>query len=136
MNTRLVFVYNADATLFAKVSDFAHKILSPKNYTCKLCTITYDNLGVKKEWGNFVNELEVEVEFLHKDEFERKYRYGNVVFPAVFSKNEGGIDLLIRESEINDCSSISDLKNLVLAKLEDKHEHAEVINTEETAGHK
>ncbi|MGI8952546.1 MAG: hypothetical protein ACR2FN_13295 [Chitinophagaceae bacterium] len=49
----LIFVYNADADLFSTLTDFAHKILSPSTYQCKLCALTYGNISMKQEWKFF-----------------------------------------------------------------------------------
>ncbi|MEO6000620.1 MAG: hypothetical protein ABIN89_27480 [Chitinophagaceae bacterium] len=42
----LIFVYNADNSLFGTITDFAHKILSPASYQWKLCPLTYGNFVI------------------------------------------------------------------------------------------
>ena len=65
----LLFVYNADTGLFSVMTDYAHKILSPKTYPCNLCAITYGNMGMNKQWKEYINNLTIPIEFLHRDEF-------------------------------------------------------------------
>ena len=67
--TSLVFVYNADSGLFNTMTDIAHKIFSPDTYSCNLCMITHDNLSMRSEWKNFIEQLDIELAFLHRDEF-------------------------------------------------------------------
>ena len=63
----LVFVYNADSGLFNTLTDIAHKIFSPDTYSCNLCMITHDNLSMRSEWKDFIEKLDIELEFLHRD---------------------------------------------------------------------
>ncbi len=116
---RLIFVYNADSTFFAKLMDYVHKMVSPNTYQCNLCAITYDNLGMKKEWKEFIDSLSVESEFLHKDEFVKKYSFAShSQLPAVFIKDNNQIKELITASEIKNEQTLDDLKKIVLSKIE------------------
>ena len=69
---KIIFVYNADSGIINTVKDYFHKIVKPSTYQCNLCSLTFDNLGMKKGWKTFVDDLEPEIEFLHKDEFFKK----------------------------------------------------------------
>ena len=53
-SSRLLFVYNADSGLFNTLTDIAHKMLSPKTYTCNLCAITHGLFSEKEEWKEFI----------------------------------------------------------------------------------
>ena len=117
MNPSLLFVYNADSGLFSTVTDFAHKILSPKTYPCKLCAITYDNFGIKKEWGQFIKEMKTEIKFLHRDEFLKTYDIANTNFPCIFTEKGSNIELFITDKDINACDSLEELKKLITINL-------------------
>ncbi|MCY4438269.1 MAG: hypothetical protein OXE05_13160 [Chloroflexi bacterium] len=65
---RIVFVYNADSGHLAQLKDYVHKIVSPETYPCSLCQITYGNLGMKRAWRRFVQELPHPAVFAHRDE--------------------------------------------------------------------
>lgn len=113
---KLIFVYNANSSLFALGTDYVHKIISPQTYQCDLCKITYGNLGMRKEWKEFIQKLPITVQFLHKDEFIKNYlQFTHFSFPAVF-RGEGSISQLITAEEINKQRTLTDLKNLVQAK--------------------
>ena len=116
---QLIFVYNADSSLFSQVIDYAHKILSPGTYECNLCKLTYGNLGVKKEWKSYLQSLKIPVIFLHKDEFSKKYpKLTSTELPAVFLANSTKETQLITAAELSSVKSIKELTVLVDSKLE------------------
>lgn len=118
-NTKIIFVYNADSSLFAQITDYAHKVIAPRTYQCNLCKITYDNLGMKQEWREFIQKLPLDVEFLHKDKFVKLYpKMQAASFPAAFKKNNDKISILIISEEINKQHTVKDLENLLLSKVE------------------
>ncbi len=92
---KLLFVYNANSTLFAQVTDFVHKAVSPETYQCNLCRITYGNLEMKKQWQEFIQSLTLPVQFFHKDELKKYPELALVELPAVFIVNENKPKLLI-----------------------------------------
>ncbi|MFX1532303.1 MAG: hypothetical protein ACFFBC_14395, partial [Promethearchaeota archaeon] len=57
---KLVFVYNADSGGFITgLKDTLHKTFRKSTYQCNLCQVTFGAFGMKKEWKNFVNDLDV-----------------------------------------------------------------------------
>jgi len=118
MKNTIIFVYNADASVFARVVDYAHKLISPDTYQCSLCKITYGNLGMKQEWKQFIQTLSQTIIFLHKDNFREKYpQLTHISLPAIFVKEDGKIFQLITSEEINKQHTIQELENLVQSKL-------------------
>jgi len=116
--TTLLFVYNADTGLFSVMTDYAHKILSPKTYPCNLCAITYGNMGMNKKWKEYIDNLTFPIEFLHRDEFLKRYDLKDTQLPAAFIKKGENIDVLIDHTEINECTSAEELMGLVTRKTE------------------
>ena len=117
-NDTLLFVYNADSTFFAQVSDFARKIVAPQTYRCNLCMITYGLFEMKGEWKEFLDTLPQQKIFLHKDEFTKKYQsYAKIQLPAIFVIPNGIVNELISAQEINYEKSAAELKELLLLKL-------------------
>ena len=114
----LLFVYNADTGLFSVVTDYAHKILSPKTYPCNLCALTYGNMGMNKKWKEFIAALKVPIEFLHRDEFVKFHAVSDTQLPAAFVKKGESITMLITSGEINECTSVDALIALVTEKVE------------------
>jgi len=115
---KIIFVYNADSSLFAQLTDYTHKLISPQTYKCNLCRITYGNLGMKQEWKEFIQQLSYKIVFLHKDEFLRLYpTLSTVSFPAVFQEKNNTLVHKITSKEINSKLSLRELKDLVYKKL-------------------
>ncbi len=123
--TSLIFVYNADSGLFNTLTDIAHKMFSPDTYACNLCMITHDNLSMRGEWKEFIEQLDLELEFLHRDEFLKQYKMSEAKLPCIFSKNTDskgtdGLSDFISADEINTSKSVDDLKNLIQGKLQER----------------
>lgn len=116
---KLIFVYNADAGLFDQLTDFAHKIISPGTYSCNLCKLTYGNLSIKKGWKEFLDSLDVEKVFLHRNEFSSLYpELADTALPAIFLLETGKeAVLLFSAAGINQIESLQDLQNLLKEKI-------------------
>ena len=115
-NRALVFVYNAEGGLFNTAADMAHKVFSPQTYQCKLCALTYATFGMRRDWKRFLVSLERPLQFLHSDELKSLYRISDLPLPAIFEKEGEQLKLLIDADSINRCSTITDLKQLVIDK--------------------
>jgi len=113
----LVFVYNADSGVFNTLTDIAHKLMSPDTYECNLCNLTHGYFKARDEWLGFLRELDVEIEFLHRDEFTKKYDF-DTEFPAVFLKENTRLKLWIDKQTINSMASTDDLKNMISTQLQ------------------
>ncbi len=120
--TGLLFVYNADGTLVGKLSDAAHKALSPGTYQCDLCRVTYGLARMKRRWRAFVETLPLPTTFAHRDGFRRDHEsLADVELPAVFvRRSTGALDLLIAATELRAVQSLDDLEGLVSARLKDR----------------
>ncbi len=117
MKTSLIFVYNADSGLFNTLTEIVHKALSPETYQCNLCAITHSHFGMRKEWKAFLRELDMDCEFLHRDELEDTYGISDVSLPAIFKRLGDKLEILIGAESINACHSIEELKELIKEKL-------------------
>lgn len=113
----LVFVYNADSGMFNTLTDIAHKIFSPQTYECNLCAISHSYLSERSEWREFIEELGVECEFLHRDEFLKKYSSDEKSFPVIFELVNDELKLSLSAEQINSCKEMSDLKNAISATI-------------------
>jgi len=109
--TSLLFVYNADSGIFNTLSDIAHKILSPDTYECNLCAITHSHFSMRKPWADFLETLNVELEFLHRDELDKQYGKQDATLPVIFFKKEDNeLTVAITAEEINKHQTMDDLK--------------------------
>jgi hypothetical protein len=115
--SKLIFVYNADSGLLNAIKDWAHKIVSPETYPCSLCALTYDNLGMRRPWREFIKELGYEVEFLHRDELAEKYGKKNVPLPAAFILQNDKPKPWLNSGILDACESLDELQTLVTKKL-------------------
>lgn len=109
---KLIFVYNADAGIFNAMTDTIHKALSPSTYKCQLCQITYGLTSMQSEWRDFIDELEFEKTFLHRNEFAERYPTMRAELPAVFIEKEETIEPFMSAGEI---SQYDDLQALIEA---------------------
>ncbi|MCW8830958.1 MAG: hypothetical protein OQK32_05485 [Gammaproteobacteria bacterium] len=111
---KLIFVYNADSGLFNTVTDIAHKALSPKTYSCNLCVLTHGHFKIKQDWVEFLEQIDTEMEFLHRDEFLKKYKLGDAELPAVFVEEDGEILVWVDQATINQIQTLDDLKSVIM----------------------
>ena len=81
----LLFVYNADSGLFNTMADIGHKIFSPDTYQCDLCQLTHGYFSERSQWRTFVESLDTECRFLHRDEFRNEYPNRSDPLPAIFT---------------------------------------------------
>lgn len=117
MRPTLLFVYNADRGLFNTVTDIAHKILSPQTYSCNLCALTHGHFKVREDWVKFLETLDADCEFLHRDEFTARYGPLNVALPAIFRKTVTGLQPFIDAAMLRNCASLDELKRLLVSRL-------------------
>jgi hypothetical protein len=113
----LVFVYNADGGLFNTLSDVAHKILSPETYACNLCALTHTAFGMRREWKEFLVNLEARTEFLHADELRNLYGVTGLALPAILRRRGATLEEFIDAAAINSCRTLDELKRAITDRL-------------------
>lgn len=121
MIDKLIFVYNANAGALNALLDSAHKIVSPDTYDCSLCAMTYGVFTENKAWADYRKSSNVEMDFLHKDEFLKQYRskwLPKYTFPIVLINDDSGQGVFITTEELNEIASQEDLIALVSERLE------------------
>lgn len=119
MSQKLLFIYNADSGIRNAIVDVAHKVLSPSTYRCSLCQLTHGALLEKKVWQKFREDLEAKdtrLQFLHKDEFGKKYR-SKFTYPIVLIEGNSGFEILVRTQELNTLETEQDLIKVVKERI-------------------
>ena len=116
MVRKFVFIYNAKSGIFPSIASALHKSISPNTYSCNLCKLTFGLLSMKKEWKKFIKSLKVDINFLHRDEFKKKYKY-KTAFPVVLEKKGDSFKVFMNNEEINSIKSITDLMNKIKKRL-------------------
>ena len=117
---KLIFVYNAFSGKHNAVLDALHKLVSPKSYACNLCEITHGVFSENKAWKKFRQASEVEMEFLHFNEFQKKYasKFGyKYTFPIVLWEDEGEMGVFISTEELEEMKDEEDLMRLIQERL-------------------
>lgn len=117
----IVFVYNADGGAINGIKDYFHKIFSPSTYDCNLCGISFGLGGMKKGWKNYLEELPLPVEFLHRDEFNVEYPNSQKEFPSAWIKKDEKLELLISKEEMNKPKTLEELITLTSENLKNKN---------------
>lgn len=113
---KLIFIYNADSGLSNLIIDGAHKILSPSTYECKLCEITFGAFTENSVWKKFRTESDLEMEFLHKDEFQKQYasKFGHkFTYPIILGETQNGLEVLMSTEEMNGMGDAEELIELI-----------------------
>ena len=116
-NSKLIFIYNANSGLVNTVKDFWHKALRPSTYNCNLCQTTFGVFGAKKEWKSFINDLGIDSEFLHKDEFLEKYNIKDAKYPSAYIVKNGNLSIFITQEEMNKVATLKEMEEMVSSKL-------------------
>ncbi len=112
---KLIFVYNANSGKLNTLFDIAHKLISPGTYQCDLCSLTHGALSEKKTWKEFRERTGLDMEFLHKDEFEQLHER-SFDYPVVLKqpgKQSNNIDLFLSADEISQVTSVDELIALI-----------------------
>lgn len=120
MLEKLVFIYNAESGMRNALLDSMHKVLSPSTYNCNLCDITFGVFSEKAEWKEFRSTHPIEMEFLHRDEYEKEYasKYGHrYSYPIVLGAVSGEFQILINTEELNQLKEVGDLMELIEARV-------------------
>lgn len=113
---KLIFIYNADSGLGNLLLDGAHKILSPTTYECSLCSLTFGAFSEKSVWKKFREDSKVEMEFLHKDEFNKQYasKFGHKFnFPIVLIESNHGLEIFVKTEELNGLENTAELIEII-----------------------
>jgi len=104
---KLIFVYNADSGLLNTLMDIGHKIIKPETYTCNLCNLTFGNFSENRKWKEFRENTDIEMEFLHRDEFETKYEM-NLACPVIL-KGADPLEIAISKEQLEEFKSLDEL---------------------------
>ncbi|MUH35992.1 GTPase [Zobellia amurskyensis] len=113
---KLIFIYNADSGLKNSLIDSAHKILSPSTYDCNLCDITFGVFTENKIWKKFREETDLEMEFLHKNEYKTQYasKFGSkFTFPVILAQVNNDLQVFLGTDEMNDLENAESLMKII-----------------------
>lgn len=105
---KLIFVYNADSGFLNTAKDIGQKLFNPAGYDCFLCSLTHGTFRENKKWKDFRQTSPLTMEFLHRDEFEKRYG-SRMEYPAILRESSTMETIFSRER----LAAISDLDQLI-----------------------
>ncbi|NNJ88405.1 MAG: GTPase [Eudoraea sp.] len=117
---KLVFVYNANSGIKNGLLDVAHKIIKPSTYECRLCELTFGTFREKSLWKKFRQDHEIEMEFLHKDEFLKTYASKFMpayTFPIILEVSAHEIDIFMGTADLNTLTKTPELIDAIQKRL-------------------
>ena len=112
---KLLFVYNADSGKLNTLIDIGHKIISPSTYKCSLCSLTHGALSEKNQWKAFRENSDLDLQFLHKDEFEEQYKQP-FDYPVILNADDE-FEVLFNAAEIDQYKAVDDLIAAIESKV-------------------
>ncbi|OSC40537.1 hypothetical protein [Mycobacterium decipiens] len=116
-STRLVFVYNVDATPLSMLRD-VYSAITTGTTDCHLCDITYSGLIKDKSWRRFVASLQLDVDFQLRSTFRAAHPNLDVDCPAALLEATGKeLTLVLTAEEINAADDVTALKRIVTDAL-------------------
>ena len=117
---KLIFVFNASTGKVQALWDTLHKIVSPKSYSCNLCTLTYGIFSEKKRWKDFRKHSKTDMIFLHRDAFQKQYKskwLQKFEFPTILSIKDNSLEIFISSEELNELKNPESLIELITERL-------------------
>lgn len=119
-NKALFFVYNANSGFSSALLDSAHKAFSPKTYDCKLCQLTFGVISENKKWKEYRQQSDIEMIFLHKDEYQEKFKskFEKLYdLPVVLHQDNYDLSVLIAKDELNQIEDVDTLIKKINSRL-------------------
>ncbi|PCJ97376.1 MAG: GTPase [Flavobacteriaceae bacterium] len=123
---KLIFIYNANSGIHNAILDSAHKVISPDTYACNLCDVTYGTIIEDSIWRSYrkknkkllkaQNSKAIEMEFLHKNQFIKKYDYkeGDTYnYPIVLAVKNGYMEVFIHTEILEVVETSEELIELI-----------------------
>jgi hypothetical protein len=104
---KLIFVYNADSGMLNTVKDIGHKLFSPQTYDCFLCSLTHGTFKENPAWKSFRESSPIEMDFLHRDEFERRYDRRED-YPLVMKETDS-LEIILNREQLAGFKSLEEL---------------------------
>lgn len=104
---KLIFVYNSDTGILSLLRDITQKLMSPQTYECFLCILTHGTFREDARWKSFRKNSPIAMEFLHRDEFEKKFDMKEA-YPVVLRQNDR-LEVVLSRDQLAHLSSVDDL---------------------------
>jgi len=114
----LIFVYNTNSGFYHSIKNHFHRLISKKDYACKLHRLVYGKIFMKRSWRNFIGDLSYQKVFFFKKEFKKAHpEYAYLELPSILVKDDSGIKVLMTAQEINSVADTDELIGILGNKL-------------------
>ena len=113
-------MYNAESGNRHALLDTAHKLLNPQTYYCRLCDLTYGLLSENRTWKKFRKNSDIEMVFLHKDEYQKKFKSKFEALydlPVILYQYNYDLGLLMSNTELNQIENVEVLIDKIQSRL-------------------
>jgi hypothetical protein len=120
-NKALIFVYNASSGVNNSLLDSVQKLLKPESYECKLCELTFGVISENKTWKAFRKQSDMEMIFLHKEEYQKKFKskFEQLYdLPVVLYQDNYDLSLVIGKEELNQIEEVEILIEKIKARVD------------------
>ena len=76
-------------------------------------------------WKNFIDSIDMPVEYLHRDEYELRKKTSELSFPVmdypgVLLQRENQVSIIVSKDELIRLKSINELKEIILRKVSEQ----------------
>ncbi len=109
---KLIFVYNSFSGRHNALLDSVLKLVGSRSAPCNLSQLTHGVFSEKKAWKEFRRSSDLEMDFLHLDEFRKKYasKFGyKYTFPIVLWEDEMEMGILVSTEELEEMKNVEEL---------------------------
>ena len=115
----IMFVYNEVSSPISMVMGFAHRLVSPETYECRLCDLTYNRFTMKAEWRTFLDRIGIPATFHFRNKFVASHplRSGDPFPMILYAGDSGEPTTLLTADEINATTTLAQLEAAVTEKL-------------------
>ncbi|MFT4673908.1 MAG: hypothetical protein ACJAYD_000025 [Patiriisocius sp.] len=117
---KLIFIYNASSGGATSILDSARKLWGPKTHECALCSLTFGVFYEKRDWKMFRKTSDIEMVFLHKDEFLKQYKskwLPKYDFPVILSEEDQSLHLFMSNIDISSIETVSGLVSSIESRV-------------------
>jgi hypothetical protein len=117
---KLIFVYNATSGRLGSLLASAHKFFSTNTYHCDLCSLTFGVFSENRHWRAFRKSSNLEMVFLHKDQFLRQYKskwLPKYNFPVILSQDQDMLEIFLSSVDIENIKDAEVLIDAVQSRL-------------------
>ncbi|MFP2997400.1 GTPase [Spongiivirga sp. MCCC 1A20706] len=108
---KILFVYNAKSGFVNGLFDAGHKLLSPQTYQCSLCSLTHGAFKERTKWKQFRENTQIQLAFLHIDEFQEQYEFreNDFSYPVVLVESKGKLVVILDDDRLRSLNNVEDL---------------------------